>query len=317
MFVWKRSLATFENDVLDMFEEYVNTKIKPFSINDTSRNTISNLINKFKIEQILDGIDEAAKKYIKYEKGEVIRDSAELFLSKIGGVINFKNMPPINQKIAYIKGIARNRYSTWNEQNGSILLNNYILACRNYGWNDDKILEDLEQEVIPITKEAENWYIWKNVIESWTSEINNRKMNNSILETPAIIGGNPVSSIQDAMSECTFCCSSNVILYRHSLCFTNEISKSEIIICGDCLQNESDCRPEEERKLLESVRIKKFSQSHVSEIAHGIENMKDFHVSDVMASVISWAFQNDTLMKKLCEMYFEELINRYPQDAPF
>lgn len=40
---------------------------------------------------------------MKYENGELDKESAELFLTKIGGVLVVKNLPPVKQKLAYIK----------------------------------------------------------------------------------------------------------------------------------------------------------------------------------------------------------------------
>src|ERR1700728_4830533 len=109
-----------------MLADYIDSKISPLSLNESGKRHITEWLKKFDVETILDGIDIAAKKYLKYENNEIDQASAELFLSKIGGVIVVKNMPPIQQKIAYIKGIARNRFSYWDDKKGSIILSNYI-----------------------------------------------------------------------------------------------------------------------------------------------------------------------------------------------
>ena len=79
MLEWKKSLATFDNDVNEMIVEYINSKIKPLGLNDNGKKSVSEWLKKFTTEKILDGIDEAAKKYLKYENGEIGEESAEVF----------------------------------------------------------------------------------------------------------------------------------------------------------------------------------------------------------------------------------------------
>jgi hypothetical protein len=171
MLEWKKSLATFNNDVNEMIVDYINSKIKPLGLNDNGKKSVSEWLMKFSTEKILDGVDEAAKKYLKYEDGEIDKESAEIFLSKIAGVIVVKEMPLLKQKIAYTKGIARNRFSYWDDRKGAIILNNYLNALKDYGWDDEQLLHDIENEVMPMTKEADNWSQWKNTLEGWTDDV--------------------------------------------------------------------------------------------------------------------------------------------------
>lgn len=173
MLEWKKSLATFDDDVTEMIVEYIDSKIKPLSLNENGKKSVSEWLKKFSTDKILDGVDAAASKYLKYQDGQIEKDSAELFLSKIGGVIAVKEMPPIKQKIAYVKGIARNRFGYWDDRKGAIIINAYVTALETYGWTEEQILQDLEQEVMPLTKESNNWSQWKNTLEKWTDDINN------------------------------------------------------------------------------------------------------------------------------------------------
>ncbi len=172
MLEWKKSLSNFENDVVDMITDYVNSKIQPLSINENGKLSVEKWLKKFDTEKILDAVDISAKQYLKFENGKLDEESAELFLNKIGGVLVVKNLPPIKQKLAYIKGIARNRFSYWDDKKGSILLSNYVSELEKH-YNEEQILSDLENELSKITKNAQNWSVWKDKIEKWTSEIQN------------------------------------------------------------------------------------------------------------------------------------------------
>lgn len=176
---WKKSLATFDDDITEMIVEYINGKIKPLSLNEYGKKSVLEWLKKFSTDKILDAVDTAANKYLKYQEGQIEKESAELFLSKIGGVIAVKEMPPIKQKVAYVKGIARNRFSYWDDRKGAIVINAYVAALETYGWTEEQILQDLEQEIIPMTKESNKWSQWKNTIEKWTADIKNWEKPNS------------------------------------------------------------------------------------------------------------------------------------------
>lgn len=172
MLEWKKSLSNFDNDVVDMISDYINSKIQPLSVNDNGKLSVAKWLKKFDTEKILDAVDISAKQYLKFDNGEIDKESAELFLEKIGGVLIVKNLPPVKQKLAYIKGTARNRFSYWDDRKGSIVLSNYVTELEKH-YDEKQLLEDLENEIFKITKEAKNWSDWKNTIEKWTSDIQN------------------------------------------------------------------------------------------------------------------------------------------------
>jgi hypothetical protein len=138
------------------------------------KKSLEQLTKKFSIEDILEGIDTATKKYIQFdEDGKVTQASVEEAFNKVGGICAIKNMPEIKQKLAYVKGICRNRFSYWDNQKGSIILNNYVDALKAQGWNDERITNNIKEEVIPKSKKAKNWSQWRKIIEGWTEGVNN------------------------------------------------------------------------------------------------------------------------------------------------
>jgi hypothetical protein len=170
MLEWKKSLSNLDNDVVEMVSEYINSKIQPLSINENGKQSVAKWLKKYKSEEVLDAIDISAAQYLKYGNGDIFEKSVELFLNKIGGILVVKNLSPIKQKIAYIKGIAKNRLCYWDNKKGSLILDNYIKEIEKH-YNEQEILSDLEDEVSRITKEANNWTEWKNTIEKWTLDM--------------------------------------------------------------------------------------------------------------------------------------------------
>lgn len=193
MLEWKKSLSDFDNDVVEMLVDYINSKIAPLSLNENGKQRIVKWLKKFSTEQILDAIDISAKQYLQYENGEIEKTSAEIFLKKIGGVMTVQKMPPIKQKLAYIKGIARNRFSYFDEKTSSIILENYVKELEKH-YDENQLLEDLETEVSKVTKEAKNWTEWKNTLEKWTSDIQN-------WEKPKQTKSNPIGDKNYSLEE--------------------------------------------------------------------------------------------------------------------
>lgn len=174
MLEWKKSLTEFEDEKVTMVSDYWTSMMNPFMLNENGLKSLEKLIKKFPIEDILESIDIANKKYLVFdEDGKITKESVEEAFNKVGGICALKNMPELKQKMAYIKGICRNRFSYWDNKKGSIILNNYVNALKGANWSDEKITEDLEKEVIPKSIESKNWTQWRELLEKWTDDILN------------------------------------------------------------------------------------------------------------------------------------------------
>lgn len=79
MLEWKKTLSTFDNDIRDMIVEYIENKIKPLTLNENGIGSVSELVKKFSTEKILEGIDEAARHYLKYNNGKLQTESIRWF----------------------------------------------------------------------------------------------------------------------------------------------------------------------------------------------------------------------------------------------
>lgn len=185
MFQWRNELDKLDDDLADMTIDYIENKIEKFSLNDSGTNKITGLTKKFGLADILEAIDISAGKYLRYDSdGCLTQQSAEDFINKIGGILVNKNRPPVDQKLSYIKGICRNRFNYWDVTKGSIILNNYIKVLRDYGWDEERILADLENELIPKTKETKNWSEWRGLLEKWTEDVRSWQNSKQTEEAP-------------------------------------------------------------------------------------------------------------------------------------
>ncbi len=172
LFEWKKSLDELDEYGSELYVEYIESKIEPYTLSNQFKTNILKLFKKYKPEDIFDAIKISTEKYLKYDSNnELIQESVNECLGKIGGILVNKNLPPIKQKLSYIKGICRNRFNYWDDRKGSMILNDYVKALISVGWTENQILEDLENEVIKISKESKNWSEWRQIIENWTSQI--------------------------------------------------------------------------------------------------------------------------------------------------
>lgn len=168
----RRASKDADDEAISTVIEYIEEKIYPFSFNRNGFQTIEKLYRKFELADIFEAIDTSATKYLKYNgDDELEKDSVETFIQKIGGILNLMNRPPVDQKIAYVKGICRNRFDYWNERNGTAILKDYVESLRCCNYSEDGIIQDFDEEVIPETKTARNWSQWRNLIEGWTEQL--------------------------------------------------------------------------------------------------------------------------------------------------
>ncbi len=172
IFEWRKELNDLEEYQDSLFSQYIEDKIKPFTMTDQFKHTILKTLSKYSYEDIITAIDLSAKKYLRYDdNGELTQDSVNNYLNKIGGILNNAKMPPIQQKINYVKGICRNRFEYFDNRRANQLLNEYVDSLKSKGLSEEQIIQDLETDVVEITKNKSNWSQWKNHIEKWIDDI--------------------------------------------------------------------------------------------------------------------------------------------------
>jgi len=187
MLEWKKTLTEFEDEKVTMVSDYWASMMNPYALNENGLKSLDKLIKNFPIEDILEAIDIANKKYLVFDKdGNITKESVEQAFGKVGGICALKSMPELKKKMAYIKGICRNRFSYWDNKKGSIILNNYVNALKQADWSDERIVKDLEYEVIPKSIESKNWSQWRGLLEQWTKDLLNWKNDNEESIKPEI-----------------------------------------------------------------------------------------------------------------------------------
>ncbi|TRX36651.1 hypothetical protein [Flavobacterium restrictum] len=171
---WIKDLPNFETEKIELIVNYVNGKIKPVFLQDDGKKIIAEWETKYGIEKLINAIDISTKSYLFDSLSEHRLNVVALFFDKIGGILYNMSLAPIQNKIANIRAIGRNKHSSWDNRIANIILKNYVGELEKH-LTENEIIEDLETEVMQITKKAKNWFDWKNILEKWTTDIQDWK----------------------------------------------------------------------------------------------------------------------------------------------
>lgn len=172
MLQWRKSLDNLKQEQINSLIEYLEANIPNHYLSETGVSNLKKHLKKHGFEKVLDAINISAEKYLLYNANdELIVESVEEYIKKIGGILSVLGQSPVRQKIHYIKGVLRNRFSNIHEYEIINLLEEYTNALAGKQWSEEEILEDLEKEVLKQSKEQSSLYSFKSQIEHWISDI--------------------------------------------------------------------------------------------------------------------------------------------------
>ena len=172
---WEQAVSDNKNDFALKIVQYINDKIRPLQLNKNGKTTISNVLKNNSVVTVVECINDAFDKYVKYnDKDEIDEESVEAFIKAIGNYAFVKNQTPIKRECYYIRGICTNRFpgnAFAIKSDFMTLMDEYIAALAEH-YSEDDILEDLVTQVKPKAKSLRSWYGFENLIEDWIKAIN-------------------------------------------------------------------------------------------------------------------------------------------------
>lgn len=153
-------------------ETIIREKIYPFELNEKGKSDLAQLTTNYPYELLVECIDIGVSQYFQYNQdGDLIQDSVNTFLNKLGGIAYNKSLNPIEQEIKRINSKGKANFSYWNNQSANSILNNYINALRFAKWTDEQVYSDLKTEVISLINSSRNWTEWSSSMEKWIDNI--------------------------------------------------------------------------------------------------------------------------------------------------
>ena len=163
---------------LTQLTEYINEKIKPYTISEHGKTQLSVLLAKYPLVLLKECVDISFSKYLEFSNGQMLESSIGVALGKIGGIAYNKCLSPIEREIARICYQGKSEYSYWNEKKAKSILHTYVKALGNH-WDDEQIIEDLQKEVTDLFADKSNWTAWYSQIEKWIEDIRGWGKNNN------------------------------------------------------------------------------------------------------------------------------------------
>lgn len=161
----------FENDFKKLTKT-IEHKIFPHDLNEIGKSNLKKLLREFDLDLLLECVDISFTKYIKIDdEGNITKESANIFINKIGGIAHNKSLSPIEAKIKHILNKGKSQYYYWDYEKAIIIIKDYIRALRDYGWNDKQILDDLENDFMDLFYKNSNWSSWLSNVEGWISSV--------------------------------------------------------------------------------------------------------------------------------------------------
>ena len=154
------------------FVDHVESKIAPFTLNESGRSGIALLYNRYPLEFLEECINIGISQYFRYDgNGEPTKESVEKFLDKIGGIAYNKSQSPLTQEINHLKGIGKKTFTYWNDFRANEIILDYIDALKNASWSDTQIVDDLRTEVVRLIGRSYNWSQWCDSMQGWINDI--------------------------------------------------------------------------------------------------------------------------------------------------
>lgn len=151
---------------------YIESKITPYKLNEYQKNTIKILFQKYSLEEIINSIDISFKKYISIDyNNNIMEDSINNFINKVGGIAYNNSKSPIEKKKIYIRNYCKNKYLYWNDEKAKIILDQYVNLLFVNGWSKEDIEYDLDNECFDVCKTSSNWTEWRNHMEGWINSL--------------------------------------------------------------------------------------------------------------------------------------------------
>lgn len=158
------------------FVDYIEGKIYPYTLNENRRAKILCLFRKYSEKSLMECVDIGISQYFEYDSnGNLTQLSANRFLDKLGGIVVNRSRSPIDQEICRQNNRCRKSYSYWNASKAEEIFNDYICALRNAGWDDERILNDLQIEVGRLSDKCYNWTQWSEQMAMWIQDIKHWK----------------------------------------------------------------------------------------------------------------------------------------------
>lgn len=160
MLEWRNSMNDIKEKQVDAFNDRLSY-LTNHTLNAIGEKTISKLLVKFNLIELLDALDRSYEQYAEFdEEGKVKHSAVDKMFEKIPGIAYYiKNpQPEYMKRLYYIRGIVRNRCN-WFDEDKAIL---YLKQAHENGAE----IEELQF----IAQTAKNWSDWVSQMDEYVGD---------------------------------------------------------------------------------------------------------------------------------------------------
>lgn len=152
-------------------ETIISEKIRPFSLNEEGRADIARLVAQYQYNILKECIDIGVAKYFRYDdNGQLVQESVNNFLNKLGGIAHNKSLPAIEQEITHLKNKGKYTFRYWRDDLANQILHDYVKVLRVH-WTEQMVVEDLKGETARLMESSGNWSNWISRMKHWIEDI--------------------------------------------------------------------------------------------------------------------------------------------------
>lgn len=171
---WREEVSSIKSKTL----EYVLLEItrhipNKYSLTDPYKKKIEIAIDKFGVDIILKSIDISLSKYLLDISD---KNSVVTYVEKIPGIAYYESLSPLESKIKLVVNLIHKVFYNVEKWQIDQLVSQYLNTLKTYwDYNDENLISDLSNEVIPLIDKCNDYYSFRNSIQNWIHEIQNQQ----------------------------------------------------------------------------------------------------------------------------------------------
>ena len=166
LIAWRRELQTLDDTAHQILIEYIRPHVKPVGLRKEQKSKLRMLLLDYDIIEILNALDIAIGRYVKYEGDDATEDSVKEMVAKLGGILHNMKLTPLQQELNHIRCICRKNFDfDYDEREAKALLHDYKAHLRSQGLDDDQILLELAQHPKSLSGTCGTFEQWRQAMK--------------------------------------------------------------------------------------------------------------------------------------------------------
>lgn len=166
LIAWRRELQTLDDAAHQILIEYIRPHVRPVGLRKEQKSKLRMLLLEYDIIEILNALDIAIGRYVKYEGDDAIEASVKEMVAKLGGILHNMKLTPLQQELNHIRCICRKNFDIdYDEREAKALLHEYKEYLQSQGLEDDQILLELAKHPKSLSGTCGTFEQWRKAMK--------------------------------------------------------------------------------------------------------------------------------------------------------